>query len=86
MARALVISHEDASGSGFVGERLAERGLEVVVHVVVGDPADPSRAAGFPDHADYDVVVVMGAYWSVYDTDTIGAWIGGQPTWLPKYL
>ena len=76
--RALVISHEDASGSGFVGERLAQRGYQVETHVVVPDPTQPGQATMFPDQAEFDVVVVMGSYWSVYDTESIGGWISDE--------
>lgn len=76
--RALIIYHEDAVSSGFVGARLLERGVDVQTHVTVPDQQRPDRPAEFPDHADFDLIVPMGSYWSVYDHDTIGTWIDDE--------
>ena len=76
--RALIICHEDTLGAGFVEQRLRERGFEVTVHVVVEDPQRPDAPSEFPDRRDYDLVASMGSAFSVYDVDTIGAWIGDE--------
>ncbi len=73
--KALVICHEDTLGAGHVEARLRERGLDVAVLTLVPDATRPDRPAALPDHRDYDIVVSMGSAWSVYDDDTIGAWI-----------
>jgi GMP synthase-like glutamine amidotransferase len=73
--RALIISHEDASGGGLVENRLRERGVEIDVHVVVPDRNRPDLPAPFPDLDAYDLIVPMGSYWSVHDDATIGSWI-----------
>lgn len=76
--RALVLAHDQWSTAGMVGDRLRERGYELVTHVVCPDIEHPDRCTPFPDASGFDIVVPMGAVWSVYDTDTIGTWIGDE--------
>lgn len=75
--RALFIQQDHVSPVGPVGERFAERAYDVEEFLVV--PADrfhePSVEVRFPDPLAYDVIVPMGAPWSVYDESTIGAWV-----------
>ena len=75
--RALVIQHDHVSPPGPVGDRLAQRGYEVVLHQVVAeaDFHSPGVFADLPDPAAYDVVVPMGAPWSAYDLGLIGSWV-----------
>lgn len=74
--RALVIQHDHVSPHGPVGERLEQRGYEVVEHEVVS--ADSYHAPGvvtdFPDVTTFDLVVPMGAPWASYD-DMIATWV-----------
>ncbi|WP_331766482.1 glutamine amidotransferase-related protein [Embleya sp. NBC_00896] len=82
--RALIIRHDHPSNAGFVGERLAERGF--VPHEVTVVPEErfhsPDVRVDFPRPDDYDVVVSLGAPWSVYDTAAIGTWIDDELTLL----
>ena len=75
--RALFVQHDHVSPVGPVGARFAERGYAVDEMLVV--PEDrfhaPGVATAFPDPTAYDVVVSMGAPWSVYDLATIGPWV-----------
>jgi GMP synthase-like glutamine amidotransferase len=75
--RLLVIQHDHVSPPGPVGERFAERGFDLVLHPVV--PAEhfhaPNISAEFPDPAEFDAVLPMGAPWSVYDEAAVGAWV-----------
>jgi GMP synthase-like glutamine amidotransferase len=75
--RILVVEHDHVSPLGPVAERLAERGHELVHHLVV--PAEHHHAPGvqadFPAVTDYDAVVTMGARWSTYDVGLIGSWV-----------
>jgi GMP synthase-like glutamine amidotransferase len=77
-SRALVICHSVHEGAGRVGRRLAERGFTVEPFVVVADPATPVSHEPFPDLERYALVATMGAPWSVYDTATIGSWVGRE--------
>lgn len=74
--RALVIQQDHVSPTGPVGDRLVERGYDVEEFLVV--PADrfdrPDVAVHFPDPLAYDLVIPMGAVWSVYDAAAIG-WV-----------
>lgn len=72
--RALFIHHDEHSGSDVVGERLGERGFELVNHLVA-EIASPVSNEPFPDISEFDIVAPTGAIWSVYDHDTIGSWI-----------
>jgi GMP synthase-like glutamine amidotransferase len=76
--RALVIEHDQFSLPGIVGERLEHHGVELEPLLVVADIAHPVSDVEFPDPRGYDLVVAMGSPWSVYDTDTIGTWIGRE--------
>lgn len=56
------------SATGFVGDRLRERGVELVEHVASEDGRLPSLGG-------FGAVVVMGAPWSVYGPE-VEPWIG----------
>lgn len=78
--RALIIRHDHASLPGFVGERLADRGFDLEVITVV--PAErfhaPSVDCDFPNVHEYDLIVPLGAPWSVNDRTTIGSWVDDE--------
>lgn len=76
--KALVIQHDLYSWPGIVGERLEHHGVELDRLTVVEDITDPVSDVAFPDPRGYDMVLAMGSPWSVYDTDTIGSWIGRE--------
>ncbi len=76
--RALVVQHDAYSLPGLVGERLEHHGVVLEPLTVVTDITDPVSAVEFPDPRAYAMVLAMGSPWSVYDTDTIGSWIGRE--------
>jgi GMP synthase-like glutamine amidotransferase len=78
--RALVIQHDHVSPHGPVGERLMQRLVDVVEHLVVPEEsfAEPGVTTRFPDLADFDLVVPMGAPWPVYDDALIGSWVAPE--------
>jgi GMP synthase-like glutamine amidotransferase len=82
--RALLIQHDHICTPGFVGERLLDRGLDLVVHQVVREDRflSPNVEVEFPDPADFDAIIPMGAPWSVYDHDAIGTWVPAELTML----
>ncbi|GAB2980878.1 type 1 glutamine amidotransferase [Streptomyces pseudoechinosporeus] len=75
--RALVIRHDHASLLGPIGDRLAELGYALDELIVV--PAENHHAPGvdftFPDPTGYELLVLLGAPWSVYDRAVIGPWV-----------
>jgi GMP synthase-like glutamine amidotransferase len=67
--RALVVKPHRLSATGWVGVRLGERGIELVDHVASEEGPPPSLDG-------FDVVLVMGAPWSVYG-EHVEPWIDG---------
>ncbi len=84
--RALVVLHDHASSSGFVGERLRQRGWEVDEVTVVPPERhdDPGVDHDFGDPADYDLLVPTGSPWSAYDDALIGSWLLPELEWLVR--
>ncbi|WP_371665138.1 MULTISPECIES: type 1 glutamine amidotransferase [unclassified Streptomyces] len=78
--RALVIQHEHVSAPGLVGDRLVQRGYELTLLTVVPEERHhtPDVQFDFPEADGWDLVVSLGAPWSVYDETTVGSWIGGE--------
>jgi GMP synthase-like glutamine amidotransferase len=73
--RALVIQHDPGSLPGLVGDALVARGFELDPVTVSTTLAHATWHGAFPDPLDYDLVVSLGAIWSVYDHATVGSWI-----------
>jgi GMP synthase-like glutamine amidotransferase len=75
--RVLFVQHDHVSPIGPLGARFADHGFDISELLVV--PADRHHEPGvpveFPDPTAYDVVVPMGAPWSVYDSELIGSWV-----------
>lgn len=86
--RALIIRHDHPSEAGFVGERLVQRGFELVEMLIVSEAEydRPGVTVDFPDPRDFDVIVPLGAPWSVYDNRTIGTWVGDEIALLREAL
>jgi GMP synthase-like glutamine amidotransferase len=84
--RALCILHDSFSTTGLIGAALRERGWTVDELLVV--PAEryhsPNVTFAFPDHREYDLLVPMGAPWSAYDDEQIGAWLLPELEWLTE--
>lgn len=78
--RALFVQHDHVSPVGPVGDAFAARGYDVDELLVV--PVErfgrPDVEPRFPDPTTYDVLVPMGAPWSVYDDEAIGTWVGAE--------
>jgi GMP synthase-like glutamine amidotransferase len=75
MTRALVISHDPSERPGLIGEGLCARGYALDAFVVCDDVHRPESHRLFPSLDGVDLLVVMGAPWSVYDHAAIGTWI-----------
>jgi GMP synthase-like glutamine amidotransferase len=78
--RVLFVKQDHASPSGLVGDAFTSLGWDVSELTVV--PESRYRSPGvpvvFPPAAAFDALVFYGAAWSVYDTATIGTWIGDE--------
>jgi GMP synthase-like glutamine amidotransferase len=73
--RALFIQHDPASQPGLVGERLRHHGFELDLLRIGRSIDDGTFGGSFPRAGDFDLVVPLGAIWSVYDTSAVGSWI-----------
>jgi GMP synthase-like glutamine amidotransferase len=84
--RVLFVQQDHVSPPGPVGAQFEARGYEVEEFLVVPEDRflDPDVAVAFPEPTDYDVIVPMGAPWSVYDEATIGAWVLEELAFLRK--
>ena len=85
--RALVIVHDPGSDPVLVGDRLRHHGFdlhEVMITTEVGNPAGSAAPDVLGEPTDYDLILPMGSNYSVYDTDTIGAWIGDELDFLRR--
>jgi GMP synthase-like glutamine amidotransferase len=78
--RALVIRHDHGSGAAEIGTRLAEHGYAITDVLVVPEERflRPDVEFTFPHANEWDLIVVFGAPWSVYDERAIGSWIHGE--------
>jgi GMP synthase-like glutamine amidotransferase len=72
-----MIQHDHICTPGFVGERFTERGYDLVIHQVVPEASfqSPNVETQFPEPTSFDVIISMGAPWSVYDHENIGSWV-----------
>lgn len=72
--RALHVHHDANSLPGLIAESLELRGLEAVPHKVCETAGSPVGGTEFPDPTGFDLVVVYGSRWSVYDP-AIAHWV-----------
>ncbi len=81
--RCLVIVQDPGSEAGLVGEALERRGYELERLEVTG-PGSGHSDVEFPNPTDYDLILPMGSYYSLYDDDAIGSWIHRELEFLAK--
>ncbi len=67
-----------------VGEALEGLGYKMDEFIVVPEEKfhSPNVRVELPDYHDYDLLIPMGAPWSVYDTATIGNWVQDELAYL----
>ena len=75
--RALLLHNDPASAAGTVGERLAERGYELVEHTVDQRPASQPRTP-IPAVTDFDAVVVFGGPCSLVGEVADSTWVAEE--------
>jgi GMP synthase-like glutamine amidotransferase len=78
--RVLFVKQDHASPSGLVGDAFASLGWDEFELTVVPEARflSPDVPAYFPSPDLFDAIVLYGAPWSVYDTATIGSWVGDE--------
>jgi GMP synthase-like glutamine amidotransferase len=72
-----MIQHDHICTPGFIGERFTDRGYDLVILQVVPEAhfQSPNVETQFPEPTNFDVIISMGAPWSVYDHEVIGSWV-----------
>jgi GMP synthase-like glutamine amidotransferase len=76
----LFLRNEHNGTEAMLGDAFADCGFDVATFGVV--PAErfdaPAVDVTFPDPTDYDVIVPLGASWSVYDDELRRSWVGAE--------
>ncbi len=80
--RVLFLQHDPGATPGLLGEALADRGARIDALAMAGSIADATWDGTFPGVHDHDLVVPLGAIWSVYDRDRLSTWIDRELAWL----
>lgn len=82
--KALFIQHDHISPPGPVADRLRHHGFEVVEQLVVPEHQfrTPNVTFSFPNIADYDLLIPMGAPWGAWDDTCIGNWLQPELEWI----
>lgn len=83
--RVLFMKHDAYSPPRLVSERFAELGFEVVEEQIVEAAHYDTPGVvtyGFPDPAEFDVIVPMGSPWGAWDDNQIGGWLLPELEWL----
>ncbi|MEV5709952.1 gamma-glutamyl-gamma-aminobutyrate hydrolase family protein [Actinoallomurus sp. NPDC052274] len=82
--RTLLIGHDHTSRPGHIGDYLLANGHDTSEFPIV--PAElfhtPAVSVIFPNPTDWELIICFGAPWSVYDTSTLGEWIGAELAFL----
>jgi GMP synthase-like glutamine amidotransferase len=73
--RALFIQHDPGSQPGLVGAELERRGFELEVLPMARSIEDGTYHGTFPEAREFDLLVPLGAIWSIYDRRAVGTWI-----------
>jgi len=73
--RALFIQHDPGAQPGLVGAELARHGFDLEL-LPLGRSVHDGRYEGpFPHAVDFDLLVPLGAIWSLYDDRAVGTWV-----------
>lgn len=73
--RALFIQHDPGARPGLVGEHLSRRGFDIDTLTISETVEDATFHGDFPAIDGYDLIVPLGAIWSLHDHETVGSWI-----------
>lgn len=76
----MFLRNDPTAPEALLGEAFTESGFDVSTFEVVSPDrvADPVFDVTFPDPADYEVIVPLGARFAVYDDRLAARWIGAE--------
>lgn len=76
----LFLNNDPTAPAALLAETFVESGFDVSTFDVVPSHRadDPVLAVTFPDPTRYDVIVPLGARWSVYDERLADSWVAGE--------
>lgn len=82
--KALFVQHDHVSPIGPLGDRFRQHGFDVEELLVVPEVSfhSPNIDFDFPDLANFDVIVPMGAPWGAWDNACIGNWLEPEIEWI----
>lgn len=72
--RVAFLQHDPGSAPGLLGDALVDRGFELDLVPMASSIDHPHFDGAFPAVGDHDLVVPLGAIWSVYDV-ALDSWI-----------
>ncbi|MFP4634304.1 MAG: type 1 glutamine amidotransferase [Nitriliruptoraceae bacterium] len=73
--RALFLAHDPGSQPGLVGAALERRGFELEVLAMAESIDDGTWHGHLPAADEHDLIVPLGAIWSLTDRSQVGSWI-----------
>lgn len=84
MPTALILAHDPVSPAGPVEDRLREHGFDIDYRIVVPEESfrSPNVSFDFPDPAQFELIVPLGAPWGAWDDATIGHWLVPEIEWV----
>ncbi|MBY5162978.1 type 1 glutamine amidotransferase [Salsipaludibacter albus] len=80
--RVVFLQHDPGSRPGLLGDALVDRGATVERLAMAPSIHDATFTGPLPVVGDHDLVVPLGAIWSVYDTARLSSWIDRELAWL----
>ncbi len=73
--RAVFLQHDPGSRPGLIGDALADHGFTIELVGMSDTIEDGTWHGALPELDGVDLVVPLGAIWSLYDTSQVGSWI-----------
>ena len=75
--RVLFIEHDHVSEGGPIWAQFSKRGYDISRFNIVAEPHfnQPNVSVIWPDLLSFDIVVVMGSPWGVWEDERIGNWL-----------
>ncbi|WP_273735173.1 type 1 glutamine amidotransferase [Mycolicibacterium septicum] len=78
--KVLFLRNDRTATEAMLADVFSGCGFDIDTFDVVSPERDdnPAGEVTFPDPADYDVIVPLGARWAVYDEPLVSSWVGAE--------